>query len=313
MIYPRFLKKNDTIGITAISGGTGNDIKEVKTSLNHLKEDYKLIITPNVYGDGLVSSSIETRIKEFNDLLNEDINALFNLRGGDFAYEVLDKLDYQKIVDNRLLVEGASDTSSICYILTTKYDYATLYGFNAKSYDSDILTKDRLDNLDYLKGNLIDQISYPEFNTTSVNGEFKSNGIIIGGCLDLLRFVFGTSYDGAKEFVNKYKDKKIIWYFDVVSMSSMDIYLTLLQMKNMGYFKYTDTVIFGKIWFPKIECDLDYIDAYKKVFGDINIVIDTNISHLDPKFTIINGSLATIKYKNKELRIKQELMYEDNG
>lgn len=313
MKYPIFLKKGDTIGVTAISGGTGNDIQEVKISLNHLKEDYKLIITPNVYGDKLVSSSIKTRINEFNKLLDEDIEAIFNLRGGDFAYETLDKLNYKKIVNKRLLVEGSSDTSSICYTLTTKYDYATLYGFNAKSYDSPNLANDRLINFEFLKGNLLEQKSDPSFNTKSLNGDFESKGVIIGGCLDLLRFLFGTNYDGGKKFINKYKDKKIIWYFDILCMSSMDIYLTLLQMKEMGYFKYTDTILIGKIWFPKVECNLEYNDAYKKVFGNRNIIVDSNISHLDPKFTIINGSLATITYKNNKLILNQELMNENNG
>ncbi len=48
MKYPRFLKENDTIGITALSSGTGNKLSEVRISLNHLKEHFKLIITPNV-------------------------------------------------------------------------------------------------------------------------------------------------------------------------------------------------------------------------------------------------------------------------
>ena len=313
MKYPRFLKENDTIGITAISSGTGDKIKEVKTSLNHLKENYKLIVTPNVYGEELVSSSIKTRVREFNNLLNEDIKALINIRGGAFAYEVLDQLNYKKIVDKRLLVQGSSDTTSLVYTLTTKYDLATLYGFNAKGYDQEILNKDQLDNLEFMKGNLLDQISYHDRNTYSINGDFSDEGVLIGGCLDVLRFMFGTKYDGTKQFIKKYRHKKIIWYFDIFAMGSVDVYITLLQMKHLGYFKNSDTFIFGSILFPKVECDMEYAQAYEKVFGDKNIVVDANVGHIEPRFTILNGSLGKVSYKNKELRIKQELMYEDNG
>ena len=313
MKYPRFLEKNDTIGITALSSGAGDKIKEVKISLNHFKEDYKLIVTPNVYGDEIVSSSIETRIHEFNDLLNEDINALMNIRGGDFSLETIDNLDLKKIVKKNLLVQGYSDITSLVYTLTTKYDLATLYGFNAKSYDSEILEKYQLDNLEFMKGHIVIQRSYHDRIDYSINGDFESKGVIIGGCLDIIRFMLGTSLDGTKNFINKYKDKKIIWYFDIFAMCSVDVYLTLLQMKNMGYFKYTDTFIFGSVLFSKIECGIDYANFYKKALGDANIIVDANIGHVEPKFTILNGSLATVTFKDNELVLKQELLNENNG
>ena len=313
MKYPRFLKKDDVIGITAISSGTGDKIKEVKTSLNHLKENYRLIITPNVYGEEIVSSSIKTRIREFNDLLNEDINMLMNIRGGDFSLETIDDLDLSKIVDKKILVQGYSDITSLVYTLTTKYDLATLYGFNAKSFDSEILNQDQLNNLEFMKGNLVIQKSYHDRNTLSVNGDFESKGIIIGGCLDIIRFMLGTKNDGTKKFINKYKDKKIIWYFDIFAMDSVDVYLTLLQMKRLGYFKYSDTFIFGSILFPKVECDLEYQEAYKRIFDNKNIIIDANIGHVEPKFTILNGSLAMVSFNDNELVLKQEFLNENNG
>lgn len=313
MKYPRFLKENDIIGVTALSSGTGEKLLEVKTSLNHLKEHFKLNITPNVWGEEIVSSSKEVRIKEFNELLNEDINGLMNIRGGDFAYDTITELDYKKIVDKGLLTQGFSDTTSFIYTLTTKYDFATLYGANAKSYDSPVLEKYQLDNIEYMKGNLVPQASFHDRNTYSINGDFSSSGVLIGGCLDVIRYLLGTDLDGTKEFIEKYKDKKIIWHFDIYAMSSVDVYLTLLQMKNLGYFKYSDTFIFGTVKYPKIDCMLEYIDAYKNALGKENIVGEANIGHVEPRFTILNGSLGYVSFNNNELRIKQELMYEDNG
>ena len=309
MKYPRFLKENDTIGITALSSGTGNKLLEVKNSLNYLKKDYRIIATPNVWGDEIVSSSIDTRVKEFNELLDENINALINLRGGDFAYEAIPYLNLEKVFKKKILVEGFSDGAMLCYPLTTKYDLATLYGYNAKSFYQDELDQSQLNNLEFKKGNLIEQTSLAK----SINGDFKTSGVIIGGCIDAIRFLFGTELDGGRKFVQKYKDKNIIWYFDNFGLNSLDMYLTLLQMKNMGYFKYSDTFIFSPPLIPNIVYDIDYIECYKKALGDANIIVDANIGHVDNRMTILNGSLATIEYKNKELRIKQELMYEDNG
>ena len=313
MKYPRFLKDNDVIGITALSSGAGDRIKEVKLSLNHLKENYKLIVTPNVYGDEIVSSTVDVRVREFNGLLKENINCLMNIRGGALCYETLDKLNFKDIIKKKLLVQGFSDTTSIVYTLTTKYDFATIYGANAKSYDSEILSKYQLDNLEYLKGHLVNQNSYHNQNDYSINGDFASSGVIIGGCLDIIRFLLGTSYDGTKKFISKYKDKKIIWYFDIFAMGSVDVYITLLQMKNMGYFKYSDTFIFSDVSFPNVECMMEYADVYKKVLGEKNIIVNANIGHKEPRFTILNGSLATVSYKNNELVLRQEFLGENNG
>ena len=313
MRYPKFLKTGDTIGITALSSGAGNKIKEVKVSLNHLKEDYKLIVTPDVYGEEIVSTDVNTRVKEFNKLLDEKIDALMNIRGGDFTYETLDYLDFSKIAKKNLLVQGFSDTTSLVYILTTKYDLATLYGCNAKSYDSEILEKYQINNLEFMKGNLLYQESFGDRKTFSLNGDFKDSGVIIGGCLDIIRFLLGTSYDNTKEFLEKYKNHKIIWYFDIFAMGSVDVYLTLLQMKNMGYFQYSDTFIFGSVFFPKVECEMEYSHGFQKALEKKNIIVDANIGHVDPAFTILNGSLATIEMKKNKMMLRQEFLDENNG
>ena len=313
MKYPKFLVKDDVIGITALSSGAGDKIKEVKVSLNHLKENYRLIVTPDVYGEEIVSSNIETRVNEFNKLLHENINMLMNIRGGDFCYETLDNLDYKIISNKNLLVQGFSDTTSLVYILTTKYDLATLYGMNAKSYDSEVLSKYQLDNLEFIKGNLLIQESYNDRDTYSMNGDFESKGVIIGGCLDVIRYLLGTSYDGTKQFINKYKNHKIVWYFDIFAMNSVDVYLTLLQMKKMGYFKYSDTFIFGSILYPKVECEMEYAKAYSKALDKSNIIVDANIGHVEPKLTILNGSLASVTFKDNKLILKQEFLNENNG
>ena len=312
MKYPNFLKKNDLVGITALSSGTGDKILEVKVALNHLKEYFRLIITPDVYGQEIVSADKETRIEEINELLDEDIKLLLNIRGGDFLYETLDGIDYSKIVKKNVWVMGYSDITSLLYILTTKYDLATIYGFNAKSFDDLILSKYQLNNLEILAGNIITQHSF-DSSTISLNGNFKDKGILIGGCLDTLRYLIGTEYDKTTSFIEKYKDYKIVWYFDIFRMDSVDFYLTILKLNNLGWFKYSDTFLFGRVLFPKEECNLSYEEAMKRVFNDKNIVFNADIGHVRPSFTLINGSLANIEYEDNKLVLKMEFLDENNG
>ena len=308
MKYPVFLQNNDHIGITALSSGCAeeNSVLEMKEALHNLQNyGFTLSLTDDIFGPEYVSGSIKTRIRQLEKLLEKDIKALLISRGGNLLYELLPYLDFSKIAKKNIWVLGYSDPTSLLYTLTTKYDIATIYGMNAKSFFG-TLQEYQKNNLELLKGNLVVQKNYDN-DLQSINGNFHDQGIIIGGCLDILRHLLGTEYDNTSNFLEKYKNYHIIWYFDIYSLSSLDVYLTLLQLKNSGWFKYSKTFLIGKVLFPNEDAELTYLDAYQKaLFG--NILYDTNIGHVKPCFSIINGSLATINYENKNLSIKQEIL-----
>ena len=309
MPVPNFLNQNDLIGITALSSGCSDSIDEIDLAINNLsKEGFRVIKTNNVYGNYIVSGSKEERINELRELLKEDIKLLQIARGGNFLYELLDSVPYEKIVSKRLLVQGYSDVTSLLYILTTKYDLLTIYGLNGKSYGYKQLESYHYNNLNILKGNIVNQTSYDN-ESISINGDFASNGIIIGGCLEVLKDLIGTKYDETTKFIEKYKDHKIIWYFDIYNMDPVSVYLTLLQLKEASWFKYSDTFIIGKVLLKQSEDVMTYKDAYEKaLFG--NIVYDANIGHVKPMFTIINGSLANIVCYDNKITLKQVIKNE---
>ena len=305
MIYPNFLKNNDLIGITALSSGCSDSIEEMNEAITNLEKNFKVEITNNVYGNYIVSGSKDVRLNELNDLLKEDIKLLQIARGGDFLYEVLDGFPYEEFVKRKLLVQGYSDPTSLLYVLTTKYDLATIYGLNGKSYDG-ILKDYQLNNLEILKGNLMEQISYDN-DSISINGDFESSGIIIGGCLEVLKNIIGTKYDNTNNFLEKYKEQKIIWYFDIYNMNPIDVYITLLQFRDAGWFKYSDTFLIGKVLIKQSEDVMTYADAYKKALVG-NVLYDTNIGHVKPMFTIINGSFVNVVCYNNKIVLKQNIL-----
>ena len=225
--------------------------------------------------------------------------------------ETLDKIDYPKLVQKNIWIGGYSDPTMLLYLLTVKYDLATIYGFNAKSYD-DLDATYQKNNLRILKGEEIIQESLSE-GSISINGDFVSSGVLIGGCLDAFRNLFGTEFDTTKEFIAKYRDKKIVWYFDIYEMNSVDTYLTLLQMKLMGYFNYSDTFLIGKIMHPTELDKMTYAEVYKKIFEGNNIVYDADIGHVRPSFTLINGSMAKINYRDGKIKIQMEEIDANNG
>ena len=71
-------------------------------------------------------------------------------------------------------------------------------------------------------------------------------GRIIGGCLSCILDLVGTIYDDTLNFIQKYKNDGIIWYFDIDYMSNEDILRGIWHLSNCGWFKYTNCIIFGR-------------------------------------------------------------------
>ena len=141
----------------------------------------------------------------------------------------------------------------------------------------------------------------------NINGNVDEIGRIIGGCLDVLTNIIGTKYDYTKEFIERYKEDGIIWYFDIFSLTSEDLYNKLYQFKYAGYFKYTKCIIIGRILFKNSFTNTTYEQVLKEVLPDIKIIYDFDIGHVPPKMTIINGSLVHIVSNDNEAYLETYL------
>ena len=220
MIIPKFLKENDTIGITACSCGVLGKIDKYEKSINNIKvNSFKIIETNNVRTDGVVSSDKVTRARELESLFCDDkVNMVAIASGGDFLYDMLDEVDFNILKNNPKWLAGSSDPTSLLYILTTKYDIATLYSpCNMSGFSSDNLHQSYLNYFEILKGNLVKQEKslYMENSEVddlfdvpnewiNINGNVNESGIVIGGCIEVLKDVIGTKFDRTSDFLEKY-------------------------------------------------------------------------------------------------------------
>lgn len=313
MKYPKFLAQNDKIGVVALSAGVGDYIEDYKKSIVTIEsKGFAIVETASVRNSGDVSNTAEIRANELNKLVtDEDVDFIMCASGGDFLIEILPYLNYKNIQENTKWLMGASDPTSLLYIVTTALDIATIYGFNACSFDHAKLHECQENAFRIMQGNLLEQNSFalyeidrPEnadsYNVTekvyweTLNGEVNVTGRIIGGCIDCLRGLPGTRFDYTENFIEKYKDDGIIWYFDIFSLTSEEFYLSLIQLKESGWFKYVKAVIVGRVKFPGGFTKMTYQDALRKIFGDIPLIYNADIGHVAPRMTIINGSIAHI-------------------
>lgn len=336
MIYPKFIKDKSCIGVPAPSAGADtiqrkNKMLNAKKNLE--KAGYKVILSNNLLNSqkGRSASAIE-RAEEINSMFNsKEIDAILCACGGDFLVEVLPYIDFDKIKQSPKLMAGFSDPTGLLYSIITTCDIATIYGHNFNSFGAEKYHKSQNDFLQILNGNLIKQNNYDLYEenrleeitglegynltekvywNTLDNKSAALKGRIIGGCFDIISELAGTKYDGINEFNEKYKQDGIIWYFDNCEISMEETIRTLWKMGELGYFKYSKGIIFGRFGVNTTCYDYDVKTCLEdSILGklDIPIIYNADISHKGPCLTIINGSIATVNIEDGKGSISFEL------
>lgn len=322
MIYPQFLNKNDTIGVTAPSDGVVEeiDINRLNNAIKKFEEKgHKIKETSNVRtSEKGKSAPSKVQAQELESLFEDkDIKCIICAGGGDFLLEMLSEVDFEIIKNNPKWLQGYSDPTGLLFAITTNLDIATIYADNFKGFGMEDWHKSLENNLKILGGNLIKQKNFDKYESkraervignegynldTEVkweninNNEINITGRMIGGCIDILTELFGTRFDKTKEFIEKYKEDGIIWYLENCEMTSESIIRTLWKFKDNGWFECTKGIIFGRSALEKSCYDISFKEAVTRVLGDLNIpiIFNVDIGHVSPRMTIINGAITNI-------------------
>lgn len=333
MIIPKFIKKKSVIGVVAPSDGADNElkVKRFKNACSKLESlGYKIKLSDNVFNSFMGRSTSEKqRAKEFNEMISDKkVDLIMCASGGEFLLEILPYIDFELLKNNPKFVCGFSDPTGLLYPITTKCDIATIYGKNFSNFGMEEYHKSEEDFLKIINGIDVMQDSYDKYEGSYVekvtglesynldsdvkwmtvkDEDIFIRGRIIGGCFDIISDLAGTKYDGINEFNEKYKDDGIIWYFDNCELSYEEVIRVLWKFNELGYFKYTKAVIFGRFGVNNTNVGYNINECLSdSVLNSLNIPIiyDADISHKGPSMNIINGAIAKIEVKNGKGKIK---------
>lgn len=345
MIYPKFPKSGDTIGICAPSAGVGSKIDSFDLSLEFLHESgFKTRETESVRIDDCPSAPADARGAEFNQLFADpEISMVMSASGGDYNVEMLPCINPDIVRENPKWFAGYSDPTCIELYLTTVLDIATIYGVNAGAWDWRPLHKFQYDALSIIKGDLPVQTSYdfysskgfddetlsyemdaevvwsllvPVHSSESTQGELFEetsldvSGRLIGGCIDVITWVMGTPYEDLEGFAERYKDDGLIWFFDNFALNPMDLMYAMIKMRHAGLFDSARVVIFGRTLITGDASDEDYLIQLERVFGELELPViwNADIGHTKPSMTLINGAMAHLVYNDGKASISMELI-----
>jgi muramoyltetrapeptide carboxypeptidase len=187
LIYPKALKRGDTIGVVAPSSYW--DIKKLAPSVEFLeKNGFKVVFHPNIeQKHGQFAGTAEERANSINDYFkNPDIDAIFCTCGGNGAIHLLDLLDYEAIQQNPKIFIGFSDITILLNAISAKTGLVTFHGPTLTRFKK-IQPHWTNQMLDILSGQL-DHVGLPG----EEHQDIKSGGILWGGNLSALQTLIGT-------------------------------------------------------------------------------------------------------------------------
>lgn len=337
MIFPRKLKDNSSIGVTAVSMGCidETDILRLENAHKNLrKKGFNIIETKNVRTNRkLESSPAKERANQFMELIkNDKVDYIVAVSGGEILFDMLPYLDFDEISKCRpKWIQGYSDPSLLNFIMTTKMNIATINGVNYKSFGMEPFHETILKNIDFLEApETLVQDSFDMFEGARVetdnpysgfflnekvlykslyNKEETIKGRVIGGCIDVISKIVGTKFDNTVEFCKKFPEG-MLWYIDNCELNIAEFYRVMWQLKEANWFNNANGFLIGRTGVSKTMFDFDYLDSLHKIFDDLKVPVfyDVDIGHLPPQWIMINGSLGEFIFDNGKGRLVQKMI-----
>jgi muramoyltetrapeptide carboxypeptidase len=337
MKYPKLLGKGDTIGICAPSSGAPGETLSLRLDnaiLNVRALGYNVIETESVRNNSkCVSSNNAVRAAEFMSLYEDPVvAAIIPPWGGEFLMDILPLLDFKKLAYfPAKWVCGYSDLTTLTFPLTL-YDIATVHGSNllnmgyARIHDTDLRAFEVMSYPETEQKSWDTWGSFTSFDNfsqdvykldnpsswKSLQGDTRVSfaGRMIGGCMDTLCKLLGTRFAPVDVFLEKYKNDGVVWTLESCEMAAPDIYRTLWQMREAGWFKYCNGIIIGRPDGYKDKRDFTLIDALEQGLDslDVPVIYDADIGHIPPQMQIVNGSIGKVEFTDSKAIICQRLM-----
>lgn len=329
---PKNLKKGDTVAIVSSSWGGPSLFSHIyENGLKVLKEwGLKIKEMPSARKNAdYLQANPKFRADDINNAFaDKNIKAIFTSIGGDDSVRTLPFLNKKIIKNNPKILIGYSDTTILhtyCNIngIATFYGPSIMAGFSQmESLPSEF--KQHVHNMLFNKNNKYTYQKYNKYcegypnwskptNIGKVNkfknashwnfiqGSGIAEGVLFGGCIEVLEFMKGTEFWPEKNFWN---DKILFLETSEDKPSVNQVKYYLRNYGTQGIFNKISAILFGRArgYTAKEKQDLDktIVDVVGGEFGCKNIPIVTNIDfgHTDPQFVLPLGIKACVDCKS---------------
>ena len=232
MIIPNKIKIGDKIGIIATARKIS--LEELNPAIEILQSWGLEVVLGNFLfeEDNQFAGTVEQRTIDLQNMIDDDaIKAILCARGGYGTVQIIDKIDFSKLVKNPKWIIGFSDIT-VLHSHLNQLGVATLHATMPINF-----SKNTPKSLESLKNSLFGKANSIESPVHKFNRLGKVNAEIIGGNLSILYSLLGSNSD-----INT--DGKILF------MEDLDEYLyhidrMMINMKRNGKFNNLKGMIIG--------------------------------------------------------------------
>ena len=294
------LEVGDTIGMVAPASPA--DPAKVERAIKYLMGlGYKVKAGESVYSSrGYLAGSDELRAGDINRMFaDNEVNAIFCLRGGYGSQRILDIVDFELIRNNPKIFMGYSDITALLNAIHQKCDLITFHGPMGGDFAGGLgkptkaAMKKALESI-----GPIGQLENPE--SPEVVAEGCGSGRIVGGNLSIVSASLGTPYEIDTR-------GKILMLEDVFEEPySIDRMLT--QLKLAGKLSDASGIVLGD-WGntepEEPEKSLSLEEVFEDMFKDIGkpVLKGYKIGHCKPNLTVPIGAEALLDTSSKSFFI----------
>lgn len=295
-LFPKKLKKGDTIGLLSVAGAI-SDISLVENAKQYFGyRGYNVVVSENFSNRYRYLCGLDyERADALNSFFaNNEIDAIVALRGGYGAIRILDKIDYSLIKVNPKIFCGYSDVTALSLMI---YKNTGLVTFNSPMGVSDFslglddLTENSFWNV---LQNGIDKLSL--VNPKVYNGGC-TRGILWGGNLSTIQSLCGL------DFIPK---EKFIFVVEDVNEPVYKIDKMFSQLFNISDFKNNvSAIVLGD--FTGIDNE-NYFDDLMIEIANIHripVVSGLKFGHEKTKLTFPIGVKASLNIDDCEIKFNQ--------
>jgi muramoyltetrapeptide carboxypeptidase LdcA involved in peptidoglycan recycling len=338
--FPRPLRPGDTIALTAPSSGV---VEPLWRRLDLVTAHLRGLGFRVIEGDCLrsqvqdASAPAEARAAELQAfLLREDVAAVIPPWGGERAIELIPRLDWAALAEAEpKWFLGFSDLSTLMLPLLLVAGWGSAHGPNGMDLSpsqTDPLMRDVLKVLATPAGEPVTQrgsaryqVQWTDFaddpaaalNLTestrwqALRGEprVECSGRLVGGCLDTVARLAGSRYGDVPGFVRRHAADGVLLYLENCEMAPVELLRALWSLRLAGWFDGVSGVLLGRSAGPDVRDAqrLNYRAAVEAVLADLPcpVLLDLDIGHRQPQFTLVNGALATVRFEGDNGSITQ--------
>ncbi|MBP3200653.1 MAG: LD-carboxypeptidase [Lachnospiraceae bacterium] len=297
-----FLEQGDKIAVISPSATPSRE--QVDKTIEGLKNlGYEPVEGKFAYGE------VRTKAEIIEDLLwalnDPSIKAIFSVRGGYGASEIMEEIPIELIKNSNKMIIGYSDIT-VYHSAWTMANVLSIHSSMSSTF-IDLPKECAEATAKIFKGQI------PIYNCNENNGKTgEATGVLIGGNLSTFTSVIGTKFDSTK--INK---PYILFLEDVgEDLEHIHRYLTILKHQNI--LKNAKGIIFGE-WVD-LPADLgDYlgksrggkyasiVDMIKREFTnelDIPIAFNFPAGHGSTNYPLLMGEMVNLKVQDSNYNLK---------